>query len=186
MWNIAVTAVTRDSWHAYPSAYVAMFVVTSTWWWPKWPKHVGHEEWHSVLRVSIDLKINTDTYNCHRWIPDSPRWLIVRGLIAEAQLILEEGAAFNRRVILVADIPVLETQKWVWHFADFCKKANMMLSYNVDVIWWQSGSVDKHKPLCMPTSNQAYTTHLCFPNIYLLLFSFCHCFFFLCSAWHPS
>jgi hypothetical protein len=64
-----------------------------------------------VLRILIALKINTDTHNCHRWIPDSPRWLIVRGLRAEAQLILEEGAAFNKRVVLAVDIPVLATQK---------------------------------------------------------------------------
>jgi hypothetical protein len=57
------------------------------------------------------MKINTDTYNCNRWIPDSPRWLIVRGHRAEAQIILEEGAAFNRRVVLAVDIPVLGTQK---------------------------------------------------------------------------
>lgn len=47
----------------------------------------------------------------YRWIPDSPRWLIVNGYREEAKFILEEGAAFNRRLILVTDIPVLPTQK---------------------------------------------------------------------------
>jgi hypothetical protein len=47
----------------------------------------------------------------YRWIPDSPRWLILKGLTAEAQLILEEGAAFNRKVVIAAAIPVLTTQK---------------------------------------------------------------------------
>jgi hypothetical protein len=63
------------------------------------------------LCISWLITINRNTCNCHRWIPDSPRWLIAKGLIAEAQLILEEGAAFNRRVVLAADIPVLATQK---------------------------------------------------------------------------
>jgi hypothetical protein len=39
-----------------------------------------------------------------------------------------------------------------------------MQRYSADVICWRSGSADKHKPLCMPTSNQAYTTHLSFLN----------------------
>jgi hypothetical protein len=42
-----------------------------------------------------------------RWIPDSPRWLIAKGRGAEAKLILEEGAAFNRRGIPMADITAL-------------------------------------------------------------------------------
>jgi hypothetical protein len=48
---------------------------------------------------------------CNRWIPDSPRWLIVNGYREEAKLILEEGAAFNRRVVLVTDIPAVPTQE---------------------------------------------------------------------------
>ena len=63
------------------------------------------------MKVLVTLKRNTNTYNCHRWIPDSPRWLILKGLTAEAQLILEEGAAFNRKVVIAAAIPVLTTQK---------------------------------------------------------------------------
>jgi hypothetical protein len=45
-----------------------------------------------------------------RWIPDSPRWLIVKGHGAEAKFILEKGAAFNRRSVPVPDITTLPTE----------------------------------------------------------------------------
>jgi hypothetical protein len=42
-----------------------------------------------------------------RWIPDSPRWLIEKGHGAEAKRILEEGTAYNRRGVPMADIQAL-------------------------------------------------------------------------------
>ena len=132
------------------------------------------------------LKINTNTYNCHRWIPDSPRWLIVKGLKAEAQLILEEGASFNRRVVLAADIPMPATQKWVWRFADFCMNAgrhDAALQCSCHML--TKCSADSHS-VCHPATKSTPPTSVFPIFIHLVFFSFFHCFFLLRSAWHPS
>jgi hypothetical protein len=52
-------------------------------------------------------------YVCDRSIPYSPRWLIAKGYGPEAKRILEEGSAFKRRSVSIAEISPPPTHRWV-------------------------------------------------------------------------